>query len=171
MNTPNSTYCPRLSHKALPYSLKSALRKSKTDPFREGVTIRIGPNSSKVCPVQAMQRYLALRPTIPGPLFRFADGTFLTRSFILLLLTACFPNVDLNTHSFRIGGASTAASVGIPDSAIQMLGRWASNAYRRYLHFSDNSIREFSHLMASSSALSRLWDSDWLISKRFFDKH
>ena len=36
-------------------------------------------------------------------------------------------------HSFRIGAATTAASVGIEDSLIKTLGRWESNAYQIYV--------------------------------------
>lgn len=142
------------------------IRGSKTDPFKNGITIRIGPNFSKVCPVLAMSRFLSVSSSPNGPVFRFADGTFLTRSFLSSLLSSCFPETSINTHSFRIGGASTAASVGIPDSIIQTLGRWASNAYRRYVQFSDDSIADFSRRMSSSIALNRIWDSNWLISKR-----
>ena len=36
-------------------------------------------------------------------------------------------------HSFRIGAATTAASVGIEDSLIKTLGRWESAAYLLYV--------------------------------------
>lgn len=36
-------------------------------------------------------------------------------------------------HSFRIGAATSAKSKGISDEQIQLLGRWKSNAYRKYI--------------------------------------
>ena len=36
----------------------------KTDPFREGVTLSIGKTEASVCPVAAMQAYLACKPPI-----------------------------------------------------------------------------------------------------------
>ena len=69
-----------------------------------------------------------------GPLYIFIDGKYLTRQFVANLLSLALPHVpNINTHSFRIGGASAAASAGIPDSVIQILGRWSSDAYKRYL--------------------------------------
>ena len=141
------------------------IRKSKTDPFQSGTFIRIGPNHSEICPVNAFLEYASVRPQVSGPAFVFADGSFLTRNCLSAILSSCFPSVSLNTHSFRIGGASTAASIGIPDSAIQILGRWSSNAYKRYLHFSDDTIVDISERMASSRSSNRIWDSAWLISK------
>ena len=141
------------------------IRKSKTDPFQSGTFIRIGPNHSEICPVNAFLEYASVRPQVSGPAFVFADGSFLTRNCLSAILSSCFPSVSLNTHSFRIGGASTAASIGIPDSAIQILGRWSSNAYKRYLHFSDDTIVDIWERMASSRSSNRIWDSAWLISK------
>ena len=45
------------------------IRKSKMDPYKEGVIIRIGPNYSKVCPVSAMSRSLLSSSHSSGPLF------------------------------------------------------------------------------------------------------
>ncbi len=36
-------------------------------------------------------------------------------------------------HTSRIGAATTAASVGIPDHPIKTLGRWISDAYQLYI--------------------------------------
>ena len=45
------------------------IKKSKTDPFRQGVTIRIGVLDHYLCPVHALIRYLIRRGPAPGPLF------------------------------------------------------------------------------------------------------
>ena len=36
-------------------------------------------------------------------------------------------------HSFRIGAATTAASVNLPPWLIKALGRWSSDCFERYL--------------------------------------
>ena len=36
-------------------------------------------------------------------------------------------------HSFRIGAASYAADAGMSDSQIRALGRWKSDAFRKYI--------------------------------------
>ena len=100
------------------------IKASKTDTFRKGYTIRIAKtNSATLCPVSFMRRLLHDHPQPSGPLFTFHNGTYLTRAYLSDLLQLCFPELNLNTHSFRIGGASTAASIGLPDSAIRLLGR------------------------------------------------
>ena len=38
-----------------------------------------------------------------------------------------------NGHSFRIVAATTASASGLEDSLIRTLGRWESDAYRRYI--------------------------------------
>ena len=38
-----------------------------------------------------------------------------------------------NTHSFRIGAATSAKQAGISDVHIKTLGRWQSDAYQRYI--------------------------------------
>ena len=65
------------------------------------------------------------------------------------MLQTVFPTSNLNTHSFRIGGAAAAA--GIQDSAIQLLGRWSGDAYCRYLHLSDYTVIGFSHRLFATN--------------------
>ena len=38
-----------------------------------------------------------------------------------------------NTHSLRIGAATSASLAKLPDTHIQILGRWRSNAFKRYI--------------------------------------
>ena len=40
---------------------------------------------------------------------------------------------DYNTHSFRIGAATSASLANISDTHIQMLGHWRSSAFQRYI--------------------------------------
>ena len=46
------------------------IKASKTDPFREGVTLLIGPTHHSICPVRALKRYLAKSPFPSGPLYK-----------------------------------------------------------------------------------------------------
>ena len=114
------------------------IKKSKTDPFRQGVTIRVGILDHYLCPVHALLRYLVRRGPAPGPLFIFQDGTFLTRAKVLNVLTSSLPHVPhVNTHSFRRGGASALADANTPSHVIQIMGRWKSNAYMEYILLTD----------------------------------
>ena len=135
------------------------IKESKTDPFKVGCIIRVASTGLHTCPFRAMRRYLRLRPDVSGPLLIFQDGSFLTRNYLSQLIKRCFPGHSLDTHSFRIGGASAAASNGIEDSTIQILGRWSSDAYRRYIHLSDERIYEAAASMARNSRTFRIWDS------------
>lgn len=45
-------------------------------------------------------------------------------------------NLDLQrykSHSFRIGAATTADSWGFSEIEIQKMGRWRSNAFKKYI--------------------------------------
>ena len=115
------------------------IKKSKTDPFRKGVTIRVGVLPHYLCPVHALIRYLMRRGTSSGPLFLFQNGAYLTRVRVLDILTRSLPNVPfVNTHSFRRGGASALAAANTPAYVIQILGRWRSNAYAQYIQLPDS---------------------------------
>ena len=43
-------------------SIRLHLKTSKTDPFRQGVTVRIEANNTILCPVNALRLYVSLHP-------------------------------------------------------------------------------------------------------------
>ena len=124
-----------------PQLLTVHLRRSKTDQFGAGHYIHLGRTSSTtVCPVAAMLEYLSRQPTTASctALFIFEHGAPLTRPKLVTHLRQAIALVGLDPgafsgHSFRIGAASTAAAVGISDSAIQQAGRWKSNTFTAYI--------------------------------------
>ena len=93
-----------------------------------------------ICPVSLLTSYLKLRPNNPrnSSLFLMADGTPVLTSYFRTALANTLAALKLSassykTHSFRIGAASWAASIGIPDCQIQRLGRWKSDAFKKYI--------------------------------------
>ena len=138
---PTTTLCSSdiaVDNKEAPSVVRVILRHSKTDPFRKGVSIFLGRTFRDLCPVLAMLAFMAKRPAIPGPLFIFRDGTFLTRDKLVHAIKQTLSSASMEVkgysgHSFRIGAATTAAAKGIEDSIIKMLGRWESSVYQLYL--------------------------------------
>ena len=134
------------------------LRGSKTDPFGVGCTLFIGRTNSSICPVAALLAYLAIRPPSPGPLFVHDNGSPLTRAGLVSAVRAALSegSVDLSRytgHSFRIGAATAAAQAGLPDSMIQMLGRWRSSAFQRYIRTPASTLLSISHTLAHARAI------------------
>lgn len=116
------------------------LHASKTDPFRQGCTLRLAPSGHTcLCPAYALQTLLNHHHPLPDqPLFTLSSGSPLTRRTLNLTIKHLASYTGLNpseyaSHSFRIGAATTASSVGLPDSLIKSLGRWHSEAYQRYI--------------------------------------
>ena len=136
------------------------LKVSKSDPFRAGTIIRIAPSRHPLCATQTMAAFLPLRRLLgPGPLFILSNGQFLTRQHIVLFLARAFPEYPqgtLGSHSFRIGGASMLCALGVPDATIQILGRWSSSAFKKYLHLSDDYIGSLHSHMVRHAAGSHL---------------
>ena len=115
-----------------PNRVELTLKASKTDPFRQGVVIRLSANGTTLCPVSAMKRYLQACSNMTGPLFQFKDGRYLTRKSFMTALNLVKPHEinNMSTHSFRIGAATAAAAAGYPWWAIQALRLWSSDCYR-----------------------------------------
>ena len=79
----------------------------------------------------------------PGnaPLFMYYKEKFHTRNSLVNLLNMCVTEAELapsdySWHSFRRGAAVFAFELGLADSAVQLLGDWASSAFKNYLEFS-----------------------------------
>ena len=49
-----------------------------------------------------------------------------------------FAQSRFTSHSLRYGGATTLAAAGLPDSWIQVYGRWRSLAFLQYIKLSEN---------------------------------
>jgi hypothetical protein len=120
------------------------IKASKTDQFRAGHVLRIGISNTPICAVQAVMHYLHFRGGNPGPLFIHESGKPLTRDNLIAWLRDAMAHLGIkgnySGHSFRIGAATTTASVGIPDHLIKTMGRWLSDAYEMYIHTSSSII-------------------------------
>lgn len=128
-----------------PQCITVFLRHSKTDPFGAGSRIYLGRTGDPTCPVSALLAYLALRPSTPGPLFLFQDGSCLSRQRLVTHLREALVAAGVDTagysgHSFRIGAASTAARAGLSEPLVKMLGRWKSSAYLTYVRSHPDSL-------------------------------
>ena len=83
-----------------------------------------------------------------------ADGTYLTRRLFAMSLANSLQEAGVdskgyNTHSFRIGAATTAKEKGISDVHIKMLGRWKSNAYQLYVRTPQEQLAKLSKQLVS----------------------
>ena len=139
-----------------PHYMSVRIKISKTDPFRSGHTIYIGPTNQSICPVQSMHRYLLARSTTPGPLFQYASGLPLTKQDLTsetrqLLSLAGFDPSNYAGHSYRISAATTATSVGLPPWLIKTLGRWSSDCYERYVKCPNSLLSQVSVKLVGST--------------------
>ena len=139
-----------------PKLVKIHLKKSKTDQFREGVDVYIARTYCKLCPVAALLSWLVVRSNSPGFLFQFSSGKPLTRSAFVRELKEVISATGrdpsgFSGHSFRSGAATTAATKGISDSNIKLLGRWKSSAYHRYIQPSREQLGFLASKLTSKS--------------------
>ena len=126
------------------------IKASKTDPFRQGITIRLAANDSFICPIAALKHLLQIHPTGSGPLFTYHSKKYLTRKDLnSLLLQTTNGAANMTSHSLRIGAASTAASMGCPKWLIKTMGRWTSDCYTTYIRVSKHTIINTSHILAN----------------------
>ncbi|CAG2194548.1 unnamed protein product [Mytilus edulis] len=96
------------------------------------------PITPAILKVHAVWEYCKMRGIQNGPLFCFMDGKpiprqYFTRQLQLSLQWAGCDTAVYKGHSFRIGAASSAAMMGISSDNIQLMGRWHSDAYKKYI--------------------------------------
>lgn len=114
------------------------LRVSKTDPFRHEVDVHVCWPPA-VSAIANMLRQLPLHLRHPStPLFAFQNGMPLARSVLLAVtghVLRC-TGVDSSQYSgvsFRRGGATSLSCAGVSDRVVQLMGRWISSTYARYI--------------------------------------
>lgn len=124
----------------IPTEIEINMQQFKHSVGKSCFKLNISRNEKRgeLCPVQALWEYCMIRGSKIGPLFCFLDGTPIPRSFFSkhLQVALSWANCDTHRykgHSFRIGAASCAAAMGISDDQIQVMGRWKSNAFKKYI--------------------------------------
>lgn len=124
----------------VPESMSLTMVDYKHHRGKPPVTFHLKANNEnpQLCAVSAMWEYRAIRGDCDGPLFMFQDKSPVSRHYFNQQLKISLNYLDYDTklykgHSFRIGAATLAKSKGISDEQIQLLGRWKSNAYRKYI--------------------------------------
>ena len=92
----------------------------------------------RFCPFILLQEFLKLWGQVDGPLFCLQSGSPVLRQKFddLLKKALIFAKVNPRSfkgHSFRIGAATWAAAQGSSELAIKQMGRWKSDAYKKYI--------------------------------------
>ena len=110
-------------------------------------------------PITALLQYIEVRSSVPGPLFVFRNVQYLTRAALVSNLQAALQKAGLvhmnyNSHSFRIGAATTATQSGIEDSLIQTLRRWKSEAYKIYIKIAQAQLASVSRTLTRRSSVN-----------------
>ena len=134
------------------YMIQICLKQSKTDQFGKGAMVYIGRTDTDLCPIAAILAFMALRASSPGPFFQQLDKTPLRKDKFVeeirtALTAAGITASDYAGHSFRIGAATTAAQCGVPETTIQALGRWTSDAYRTYIRLPQEYLANMAHTL------------------------
>lgn len=117
------------------------LRRTKTIQFREKrVEIILPRTGNELCPVTAQRDLLQLTGvTDPhGSLLILEGGSPLSYRYFCDKLRHSLAlvgedHLNIRAHSFRRGGASWLARLGVPTDMIKSIGYWASDAVFRYI--------------------------------------
>ena len=121
-------------------SVTILFRHYKHSSGRPAVVKLLPQNQAITCPVAALNEYLTLRGTSPGFLYQWPSGTPISRADFTDILSKCLRFCNLSPevykgHCFRIGAATPCASIGMSDGQIRPMGRWKSDAFKRYVRF------------------------------------
>ena len=127
------------------------IRGSKTDQRKQGCRrMQEATGDPIMCPVKCMVEWFTLTEgsAIPSSAPRFSvpkgreglEWDVLTRDVVTLLIKGaaadCGMDVGLvGTHSIRISGATALLLAGVAPEVVQIIGRWASNAFIGYTRY------------------------------------
>jgi hypothetical protein len=135
------------------------VKRSKTDHFNKGFNVYIGCARHDVCGLCAVVAYLDWKRSVgqmaPDAPFFSMDGAALSKSMFVQNTRMYLALLGLDSgrfsgHSFRSGGATSAAQAGLADWEIKLLGRWTSDAYQRYIRAPPAMLRSFAQRMCST---------------------
>lgn len=125
----------KISHKNSIRTYEFELPTSKSDQRFFGNSVLIQARTGDLDPFKIFDDYLGRRdrlfPFFPQLWVR-ASGRPPSRSWFTRKLRTILPT-DFSGHSFRAGGATRLAEVGVPEEKIQAMGRWSSEAWRIYI--------------------------------------
>lgn len=127
-------------HSGAVIAIRIVIRNFKNNIKQLPMTLVIPLNSGSemCCPVRALRSYFSEYKHLSGPLFQFQNGAAVPYSFVADKLHNIIGFLGLDysrykPHSFRIGAATSAYCQGLSEDDIKRLGRWESNAVRRYI--------------------------------------
>ena len=109
---------------------------------KSSFTIHLQQNRSNslLCPYKTLLDFMSIRnhSSPDAPLFSFMDDSPVLRHYFTTRLRDAvqFCGLDLGryqAHSFRIGAATTAAAAGYTEVQIKNMGRWNSDAFKKYI--------------------------------------
>lgn len=118
------------------------VRKSKTDQLGRGVEVVLHRLAGCVsCPVGAVSEFLKVRQQWQGAFLVHEDGTPLSRFQFIAIFRKCLEGLqvsvgDYGSHSFRIGAATEAVRLGLPQEVVKRIGRWESQRFLGYVRLS-----------------------------------
>lgn len=130
------------------------LKQSKTDPFREGITIELFKTACYICPYECVVEYknflisknLVNDTYTETPFFIEPSGLPLRRYTFLsnlrtLINALGIPHADqYGGHSIRRGATSTASACNLNGHIIKFLGRWRSSCFERYIDVDEKTV-------------------------------
>lgn len=141
------------------------VKASKTDHYRQGITLRVAANGSSTCAVAALAEMVALRKEHGAkphePAFVLEGGKYVTRQMVQDVMQEGLTAIGMvasnyTTHSLRIGGATSLAACEEMDAdRIRVLGRWSSDCFLRYLRETTAMRRATSRMLGAMST------ADW----------
>lgn len=155
----NSVLCQDVIQPTAPSSsVTIAVRGAKTAKAGTAQMVLLNTQPNLLCPVLAVKRRLSKMSSPTDSLFGYGTEPRhnLTRSRLVMKCSRVWiahGHVGLSGHSFRVGGASLRAAVGVSHEHIKRLGRWTSDCYKLYLR--EYSGEELSQTVALLNYLNR----------------